>query len=193
MTKIVLATHNKGKLTELSGLLDLPQIELCLLGDINCHEDIPETGNTMEQNAIQKATFVHQNYGCNCISDDSGLEVNALNGAPGVYSARYAGNHKNSEDNITKLLNELGGKSDRTAQFRTVLCLLLDGRIELFEGVIKGSITTERKGSSGFGYDSVFMPNGYTKTFAEMDLVKKNKISHRALAVKKLVNYLTNI
>ena len=189
--RIVFATNNKNKLAEIREMLDGSGIEVLSLGDIGCHDDIPETADTLEGNALQKARYIHGKYKMSCFADDTGLEVDALGGAPGVYSARYAGGEgHDSEANMTKLLAGLDGKSDRRARFRTVVALITDeeeGREELFEGIVTGEIIKEKRGAGGFGYDPVFRPDGYDKTFAELGHEVKNKISHRALAVAKLV------
>ncbi len=195
LSKVVFATNNKNKLAEIREMLAGSGIEVLSLADIGCHADIPETSSTIEGNAIQKAQYVFDNYHISCFADDTGLEVTALGGAPGVYSARYAGGEgHNSEANMAKLLGELNGKSDRSAQFRTAIALILegDGEPKLFEGIVKGEIITEKRGGEGFGYDPIFRPDGYDKTFAELGHEIKNKISHRARAVMKLVEYLKN-
>ncbi|MGL4332617.1 MAG: non-canonical purine NTP diphosphatase [Bacteroidales bacterium] len=188
MKELVFATNNKHKQEEVQAML--PDFHILSLSDIGCHEDIPETADTLQGNALIKARYVKNKYGYDCFADDTGLEVFSLNMAPGVYSARYAGVDKSSEANVTKLLSELDGSTDRSAQFRTVIALIQDEKESLFEGVVKGSITFERKGNSGFGYDPVFVPEGYNLTFAQMELKDKNEISHRARAVKLLINYL---
>lgn len=167
-------------------------IELLNLKDINCDDELPETGNTFRANALQKARYVHEKFGMNCFADDSGLEVLALGGRPGVYSARYAGNNARSEDNISKLLHELKDVTDRRARFKTVICLYLNDDVHYFEGEVSGSISTETSGESGFGYDPVFVPDGYSKTFSEMTEAEKNAISHRRKAVDELVAFLWN-
>lgn len=187
--KLVFATNNKHKVYEVQQLLP-KDIKLLSLEDINCIEDIAETENTIQSNAILKANYITQKYGFDCFADDTGLEVFALNGEPGVYSARYAGEYGNSEKNIQKLLNKLGDNQNRKAQFRTCITLNLKGKQFVFEGICRGEITTQKKGINGFGYDSVFLPENHQQTFAEMDLEVKNKISHRGKAVQKLVNYL---
>lgn len=195
LSKVVFATNNKNKLAEIREMLAGSGIEVLSLADIGCHADIPETSSTIEGNAIQKAQYVFDNYHISCFADDTGLEVTALGGAPGVYSARYAGGEgHDSEANMAKLLGELNGKSDRSAQFRTAIALILegDGEPKLFEGIVKGEIITEKRGGEGFGYDPIFRPDGYDKTFAELGHEIKNKISHRARAVMKLVEYLKN-
>ncbi len=189
---IIFATHNKNKLKEISELIP-SSYNLQSLSDINCLIDIPETGQTMREDALLKSQFVYENYKLNCFADDSGLEVEFLNGAPGVYSARYAGEHKNDADNINKLLEELKNCSNRNAQFKTVIALILNGQKYFFDGIIKGKITNEILGTNGFGYDPVFIPEGYSQTFAQMNLKIKNKISHRAIAVNKLINFLNKL
>ena len=188
--KLVFATNNAHKLDEISSILG-EKVELLSLKDIHCHVDIPETADTLEGNAMLKAEYIYKNYGLDCFADDTGLEVEALNGAPGVYSARYAGGEEhNAEANMQKLLQNMQGVQNRKAQFRTAICLILDGKKHLFEGIVKGEIIKEKRGSSGFGYAPIFVPEGYTKTFAEMGNETKNKISHRALAVEKLCRFL---
>ena len=188
--KLVFATNNAHKLEEVAAILG-NQIELLSLNDIDCHTDIPETAETLEGNALLKSSFIYKNYHLDCFADDTGLEVEALNGAPGVYSARYAeGEGHDALANMLKLLHELEGKENRKAQFRTAISLILDGKEYLFEGVIKGEIIQEKCGDSGFGYDPIFKPEGYQQTFAELGNEIKNKISHRALAVQKLCEFL---
>ncbi len=188
--KLVFATNNAHKLEEVAAILG-NQVELLSLNDIGCQTDIPETAETLEGNALLKASYIFKNYHLDCFADDTGLEVEALNGAPGVYSARYAGGEgHDSQANMVKLLHELEGKENRKAQFRTAISLILDGKEYLFEGVIKGEIIKEKHGDSGFGYDPIFKPEGYNKTFAELGNEIKNKISHRALAVQKLYEFL---
>ena len=188
--KFVFATNNAHKLEEVTAILG-DKIELLSMKDIHCHADIPETADTLEGNALLKARYIFENYNMDCFADDTGLEVEALNGAPGVYSARYAGDAHNSEANMRKLLQDMEGIENRKAQFRTVLALIINGKEHLFEGIVKGEITKHRCGSSGFGYDPVFIPEGYTQTYAEMGNTLKNKISHRALATNKLCNFLS--
>ncbi len=172
----------------------LPQdIELLTLAQVNINEDIPEDYPTLEGNALQKARYIFEKYGYSCFADDTGLEVAALDNEPGVYSARYAGEQKSSEDNIDKVLAKLGNSSNRKACFRTVIALILDGKETLFEGRVDGDILTERHGTDGFGYDPIFRPEGYTESFAEMSLDAKNAISHRGRAVAKLVAFLNNL
>ncbi len=186
--QLVFATNNLNKLKEVKTLIP-DHIKLLSLEDIGCFEDIPETQNTIEGNAIQKATYIKETYGYDCFADDTGLEVNALNGAPGVYSARFAGEQRNSEDNTNKLLNLLEGNTDRTAQFKTVIALTINNETHTFTGICEGKITKTKSGRKGFGYDPVFKPNGYKQTFAEMDLKLKNTISHRGKAISLLVKY----
>ena len=183
--KFVFATNNAHKLEEVTAILG-DKIELLSMKDIHCHADIPETADTLEGNALLKARYIFENYNMDCFADDTGLEVEALNGAPGVYSARYAGDAHNSEANMRKLLQDMEGIENRKAQFRTVFALIINGKEHLFEGIVKGEITKHRCGSSGFGYDPVFIPEGYTQTYAEMGNTLKNKISHRAKALAKL-------
>lgn len=188
--KLVFATNNAHKLEEVAAILG-DQVELLSLNDIGCQADIPETAETLEGNALLKSSYIYKNYHLDCFADDTGLEVETLNGAPGVYSARYAeGEGHDAQANMLKLLHELDGKENRKAQFRTAISLILDGKEYLFEGVIKGEIIKEKRGDSGFGYDPVFMPEGYDRTFAELGNDIKNQISHRALAVQKLCEFL---
>ena len=188
--KFVFANNNAHKLEEVTAILG-DKIELLSMKDIHCHADIPETADTLEGNALLKARYIFENYNMDCFADDTGLEVEALNGAPGVYSARYAGDAHNSEANMRKLLQDMEGIENRKAQFRTGFALIINGKEHLFEGIVKGEITKHRCGSSGFGYDPVFIPEGYTQTYAEMGNTLKNKISHRALATNKLCNFLS--
>lgn len=194
--KIVFATNNKHKLEEIRSILG-SRVEVLSLADINCHDDIPETGTTLEANAMQKAEYIAKKYGMSVFADDTGLEVDALNGAPGVYSARYAGGDgHDSEANMTKLLAELGENNNRNARFRTVIALIItddNGKtttVKQFEGIVNGTIIRERRGGEGFGYDPIFQPEGYNETFAELGNDIKNTISHRARAVAKLAEYL---
>ena len=188
--KLVFATNKAHKLEEVAAILG-DQVELLSLNDIGCQADIPETAETLEGNALLKSSYIYKNYHLDCFADDTGLEVETLNGAPGVYSARYAGGEgHDAQANMLKLLHELDGKENRKAQFRTAISLILDGKEYLFEGVIKGEIIKEKRGDSGFGYDPVFMPEGYDRTFAELGNDIKNQISHRALAVQKLCEFL---
>lgn len=190
MKKLVFATNNAHKLEEIRAILG-DKVEILSLNDIDCHADIPETADTLQGNAALKAQYIYENYGLDCFADDTGLEVEALNGAPGIYSARYAGGEgHDSEANMKKLLSEMQDKDNRKARFRTVICLIENGKEHFFEGIVNGSIIRERKGGAGFGYDPVFMPDGYSETFAEMGNDEKNKISHRARAVQKLCEYL---
>lgn len=185
--KIVFATNNAHKLEEVAAMLG-DSYEVLSLREIGCDADIPETSDTFAGNAMQKAQYVKAHYGYDCFADDSGLEVDVLDGAPGVYSARYSGG--GSEANMDKLLLNLTGKSERGAQFRTVIALLIDGESRLFEGIVRGSIIEERRGEGGFGYDPIFVPEGYEHTFAELGSEVKNRISHRAKAVEQLALYL---
>ena len=190
MKKIVFATNNKHKLEEIREILG-ENFEIVSLKDIGCDVDIPETGNTLEDNALQKAEYVKQHYGLDCFADDTGLEVDALNGAPGIHSARYAeGTDHDSNANMDKLLKELGNNNNRKARFRTVIALLLNGETHLFEGIVNGKIIYEKHGTEGFGYDPIFVPDGYEHSFAELGMEIKNQISHRARAVKKLADFL---
>lgn len=188
--KLVFATNNSHKLQEITKIAG-DNFEILSLSDIGCHDDIPETADTLEGNALQKARYVKEHFGYDCFADDTGLEVEALDNAPGVYSARYAGPGHDAEANMKKLLSEMQGKQNRSARFRTALALILDGKEYLFEGIVKGHITEGKKGSAGFGYDPLFIPEGYTQTFAELGDETKNKISHRAQAVNQLVSFLS--
>lgn len=187
--QLVFASNNPNKIKEIQSLLP-SQITILSLEDIGCVEEIPETAYTLEGNAMLKANHVTEKYGYSCFADDTGLLVDALNGEPGVYSARYAGEQKNAEDNMAKLLKKLDNTENRKAHFKTVICLNINGKQHLFEGMVKGKIIHKKRGSEGFGYDPVFVPDGYTKTFAEMSLEEKSIISHRGLAVEKLVAFL---
>lgn len=186
---LVFATNNEHKLKEVQHKVGTT-IRLVSLQTIGFFDDIAEDFTTLEENASQKAWFIQKKFNVDCFADDTGLEVEALNGAPGVFSARYAGDHKNSYDNLMKLLGDLKWEKNRNAQFRTVVSLILDGKEYRFEGVVKGTIIESPRGHEGFGYDPVFMPVGYTQTFAEMDLSLKNLISHRAMAIDKLSSFL---
>ena len=188
--KLVFATNNAHKLEEVREVVK-DKFEIVSLKDIGCNEDIAETGTTLIENALIKVRYVKEKYGYDCFGDDTGLEVEALNGAPGVFSARYAGDGHDAKANLKKLLKELDGETDRKACFRTVIALILDGKESLFEGRIDGDILTEEHGTTGFGYDPVFRPSGYAQTFAELGMEVKNEISHRALAVKKLCDFLS--
>jgi len=189
--KLIFATNNSHKFTEIVDMLD-PGIELYNLRDMGFSGSIPETHDTLEENAIEKADFIYNKYGINCIADDTGLLIDALKGEPGVYSARYAGDNCSFEDNINKVLVKMKGVKDRRARFLTIIALVENGKVRLFKGTIEGEIIKERRGDRGFGYDSIFFPAGYTKTFSEMGTEEKNKISHRARAFKNLVDYLNN-
>ena len=190
--ELVFATNNQHKLKEVQALLG-NHFRLLSLIDIGFDEEIPEDFDTLQDNALQKARYINSRFGYNCFADDTGLEVDALNGEPGVYSARYAGEAKNPHDNIVKLLNNLIGVKNRHAQFRTVIALILNGSEYLFEGKLEGEIIEEGRGGDGFGYDPIFLPEGYNQTFAEMPLDVKNQISHRGRAVVKLVDFLKSI
>ncbi|NQY05796.1 MAG: non-canonical purine NTP diphosphatase [Flavobacteriaceae bacterium] len=189
--KLVFATNNQNKLKEVQQML--PHINLVTLKEINCLVDIPETADTISGNASMKSEYIQKHYQLNCFSDDTGLEVNALNGEPGVYSARYAGSQKNAGDNMDLLLKNLENKTDRSARFITVISLLLDGEEYLFEGICEGTIIQEKRGALGFGYDPIFVPKGYYKTFAEMNQEEKATLSHRGKAVRKLVAFLNEL
>lgn len=191
--RLCFASNNKHKLEEIQNVVGR-KFEILSLADIKCNEELPETRNTLEGNSLQKAEYVLQHYNTPCFADDTGLEVEALQGAPGVYSARYAGNHRSTDDNIALLLQNLKNDTNRKAQFRTVITLIgIEAQPVFFEGIIRGEIITEKRGSSGFGYDPVFVPEGHTRTFAEMTLEEKNQLSHRAIAVKKLAEYLSGL
>jgi XTP/dITP diphosphohydrolase len=187
--ELVFATNNKHKVREISDILE-KDFRITGLSDLNITEEIPEEAETLEENALFKARYVHEKTGMNVFADDTGLEVTALGGAPGVYSARYAGESKSFDDNIDKLLQEMHGITDRSARFRTVIALILDKQEYLFEGIVEGEIITERKGNGGFGYDPVFRATGSDKTFAEIPLQEKNSISHRARAMRQLISFL---
>lgn len=188
--RLVFATNNAHKLEEIRAILG-NSIEILSLADIHCHADIPETADTLEGNARQKSRYVYEHYGLDCFADDTGLEVESLGGAPGVYSARYAdGQGHDSQANMNKLLKEMEEKNDRKAQFRTIISLIEKGEERQFEGIVKGQITREKRGESGFGYDPIFQPDGYETTFAELGSDIKNRISHRARAVAALCYYL---
>ena len=189
--KLVFATNNQHKLDEIRKITN-GLTEIVSLAEINCHDDIPETADTLEGNALQKARYIKEHFGLDCFADDTGLEVEVLHNAPGVFSARYAGPDHDSEANMNKLLQELQDKDNRKARFRTVIALILNGKEYLFEGIINGTITREKRGGSGFGYDPLFVPDNYSQTFAEMGNDIKNQISHRAQAVKKLTTFLSN-
>ena len=188
---LIIATNNAHKLQEIQPLIS-DHFDIKTLKQIGCTDDIPETADSLEGNALLKARYIFEKYGCDCFADDTGLEIEALNGRPGVFSARYASDGHDFEANIDKVLGEMHGIDNRNARFRTVIALILDGKVNYFEGIVNGKIITERKGSEGFGYDPVFIPEGYTQTFAEMSLAEKNKISHRARAVARLVDFLNS-
>ena len=189
---IVFATHNRHKSEEACQILG-PRWTLRNLHDLGQTEEIPETADTLQGNPLQKAQFVYDKYHLSCFADDTGLEVEALNGAPGVYSARYAGEHCSFADNVNKLLHEMQGKTNRRACFKTVVALILDGEAHFFEGRVDGTIIESPRGGEGFGYDPVFVPDGFNETFAEMSAEQKNKISHRGRAMAKLIEFLQNI
>ena len=190
--RIVFATNNPNKLKEIQSLIP-KEIEIISLKEIGCTEDIPETGDSLEANAFQKAHYIKENYNYDCFADDTGLEIDELNGAPGVYSARYAGPEKNADANMTKILNELKGKKNRKAKFRTAIALTLNNEEHLFEGEINGHIGDVKQGNKGFGYDPIFIPEYDTRSFAQMSMQEKGANSHRGRAVKKLVAYLNKI
>lgn len=191
--KLVFATNNKHKLDEVRKITAQHNIEVVSLADIHCHDEIPETADTLEGNALQKAQYIQDKFGLDCFADDTGLEVEALDNAPGVYSARYAGSGHDSEANMQKLLQEMEGKTNRKARFRTVIALIIGDKQYCFSGIVNGTITTEKKGENGFGYDPIFIPEGYEQTFAELGDSVKNKISHRAKAVEQLDHFLANL
>lgn len=187
--KLVFATNNRHKLEEVRAILG-NKIEILSLNDIDCHDDIPETADTLEGNALIKARYIHEKFGVDCFADDTGLEVEVLNGEPGVYSARYAGEDCNPEANMYKLLQNLTGENNRNAQFRTVIALIINGEEKLFNGIVKGTISREKMGNAGFGYDPIFIPEGFSESFAQMTSEMKNSISHRYRATNELSNYL---
>lgn len=187
--KLVFASNNKNKIAEIQQLIG-DKFEIVSLQDIGCTEDIPETAETIEGNAILKAQYVYDKYGLSCFADDTGLEIDALQGEPGVYSARYAGEQKNADDNMALVLQKLENKTNRSAQFKTVIALNFGSEHFLFEGIVKGTITPVKRGNEGFGYDPIFQPEGFDVTFAEMSMQQKATISHRGKAVEKLVNFL---
>lgn len=189
MKSFCFATNNLHKLEEIRALLG-PFFQLKSLEEIGCDEELPETQNTIAGNSLQKAQYVFDKFEVPCFADDTGLEVEALNNAPGVFSARYAGEQKNNEDNIRLLLSNLNGVDNREARFRSVISLVESDSVNTFEGIVNGTILQEKRGDKGFGYDSIFLPDGFDKTFAEMELQEKNKISHRAIAVEKLIKFL---
>ena len=190
--KIVFATNNPNKLKEIQSLIP-KEIEIISLNEIGCNEDIPETGDTLEANAFQKAHYIKDNFNYDCFADDTGLEIDELNGDPGVYSARYAGLERNANANMNKVLNELKGKKNRKAQFRTAIALILKGEEHLFEGKVEGYISKDKQGNEGFGYDPIFIPENDIRSFAQMSMQEKGAISHRGRAVNKLVTYLNNL
>ena len=193
MKKLVFATNNAHKLEEIRAILG-DKVEILSLNDIHCHADIPETADTLEGNAALKAAYIYEHYGLDCFADDTGLEVEALGGAPGIYSARYAGGEgHDSEANMKKLLHEMEGMENRKARFRTVIALVWNGKTYTFDGIVNGTITTTKRGENGFGYDPIFIPEGYEQTFAELGNDIKNQISHRAKAVEKLDEFLTQL
>jgi len=191
MIELIFATNNQNKVIEVQSLMD-KNILVKSLHETGIDIDIPEPHQTLEENAVEKSTTIHRLFGKNCFSEDTGLEVDALNGEPGFRSARYAGDEANNENNIQKLLHNLDGNSNRNARFRTVISLIIDNEYFLFDGICEGVITNETKGNKGFGYDAVFIPNGDVKTFGEMDLEEKNKFSHRKKAIYKLIYFLNN-
>lgn len=190
--EIVFATQNKHKLEEIQKIVG-DQYKIISLAELNFFEDIPETENTLVGNALMKARFIHEKFHCNCFADDTGLEIDALHGAPGVYSARYAGPACSFEDNMRKVLSQMEGISNRKAQFKTVIALILDNKEYLFEGSVSGTILEKKSGTQGFGYDPIFLPDGYNESFAEMSAELKNKISHRAVATQKLTHFLHSL
>lgn len=192
MYQLVFATNNRHKLDEVANMLT-GEFRLLTLNDIGCTDDIEETGITFRENASLKSKYIFSKYGINCFADDSGLEIDSLNNAPGVYSARYAGEHGNHEANIQKVLEELGSNNHRKAHFSTIISLIWEGREYFFEGRVDGTIRQERSGHEGFGYDPIFQPDGYDITFAEMSMNEKNKISHRAKAMEKLIHFLKSV
>ena len=192
MEQLLFVTHNAHKSEEVKAIVG-NNFEVMNLSEINFFDEIPETGNTFKENALQKAKFLHDRLGCNCFADDTGLEVDALNGEPGVYSARYAGEPSNTQRNIEKLLENLKGKENRKAQFTTVIAVILNNETHFFEGAISGQIIDNQRGEGGFGYDSVFIPDGYDKTFAELPAEVKNSISHRAVAMQKFKEFINNL
>jgi len=189
--KLVIATNNIHKINEIRHLLN-EKIELLSLGDIGCRAELPETEMTLEGNAVQKALYIYEHFNVNCFADDTGLEIDVLKGEPGVFSARYAGENCTYEDNIRKVLTAMQEKKNRSARFKTVIALIINGKIETFEGIVEGMIRDQKLGNNGFGYDPIFQPAGLEKTFAEISLEEKNRISHRAIALQKLVKYLEN-
>ena len=190
---LVFATSNKNKIQEINKLLpDNLNINIKSNAEVDINEEIPETGKTIEENAIQKARYVYDNYNFNCFSEDTGLIVDELNGEPGIYSARYAGNERSDENNIKKVLNNLGQTTNRKARFKTVIALIIGEKLFTFEGIVEGKISMKPAGNGGFGYDPIFIPDNFDKTFAQIGLAEKNKISHRARAIKKLIDFFDN-
>ena len=190
--KLVFASNNKNKIAEIQQQVG-SQFQIVSLEDIGCFVDIPETAETIEGNAILKANYVTENFGLPCFADDTGLEIVSLNNEPGVYSARYAGEQKNAEDNMDLVLQKLASKTNRKAQFKTIIALNINNQQYLFEGIVKGEITLEKSGNQGFGYDPIFQPEGFSTTFAQMTMEQKSVISHRGIAVQKLINFLSNL
>lgn len=190
--KLIFATNNQHKLNEVAAIIG-NKFELLSLRNIKCYEEIPETKDTIEENAFEKASYIYNKYLINCFADDTGLEIEALNGEPGVYSARYAGEACNFDDNIEKVLTKMKGITNRKASFKTVISLIIDGKDYQFKGIVNGVILSERKGSSGFGYDPIFLPDGFSETYAEMNAEKKNEISHRGIATRLLCAFLKNL
>lgn len=190
--KLVFASNNKNKIAEIQQQVG-SQFQIVSLEDIGCFVDIPETAETIEGNAILKANYVTENYGLSCFADDTGLEIEVLNNEPGVYSARYAGEQKNAEDNMDLVLQKLANQTNRKAQFKTIIALNLNNQQHLFEGIVKGEMTTEKSGNQGFGYDPIFQPEGFSTTFAEMTMEEKSVISHRGIAVQKLIKFLSDL
>lgn len=189
MKKLVFATNNAHKLSEVKAILE-PEFTIISLSDLNCNDEIPETAETLEGNALIKAQYIHDKFGLDCFADDTGLEIDALNGEPGVYSARYAGDANCAHENMCKVLEKLGDSPNRKACFRTVIALIQGNKTNYFEGKIDGNIATQPRGNSGFGYDPIFVPENYYVSFAQLSAEEKNQISHRALAIRELVNYL---
>ena len=190
MKKLIFATHNPNKLAEIKSAVN--SFEVVGLKEMGLHDDIAETGSTLEENALIKSQYIYQKTGLSCFADDTGLEVDVLGGRPGVYSARYAGEHATAENNMQKLLSEMEGQKNRNARFRTVISLILDGEEYFFEGKVVGEILHQKTGIDGFGYDPIFKPTGYDQSFAEMTMKQKNEISHRGMAVKKLLHFLSH-
>ena len=188
--KICFATNNKNKVAEISTLLPA-EFEVLSLKAVGCYQELPENQETLVENSLEKAQYLYDNYKINCFADDTGLEIEALDGAPGVYSARFAGEERSSEDNMQLVLKKLRNQENRKAQFRTVITLIIDGNSQQFEGVVKGKIAMEKSGEKGFGYDPIFIPEGFSKSFAAMTSTKKNSISHRGKAIEKLIEYLS--